>query len=108
MLTVMYVTDATNNSAPIKAKDVSTETLAGSVMMNKAIFFPRNDKLLAEEATLTATGTGSIEDFVCGISAGEWTIYNGDTVVKTITVEEGTNLLTFTASAGTYTIKPAN
>ena len=107
MLTVMYVTDATNNSAPIKAKDVSTETLAGSVMMNKAIFFPKNDKLLAEEATLTATGTGSIEYFVCGISAGEWTIYNGDTVVKTITVEEGTNLLTFTASAGTYTIKPA-
>ena len=108
MLTVMYVTDADNKAAPIKAADVSTTNLAGSVIMNKAIFFPKNDKLLEDEATLTATAEGAVDYFVCGVSAGEWTVYNGSTAVKTVTVEEGTNLLTFTASAGTYTIKPAN
>ena len=106
MLTVMYVTDATNKSAPIKAVDLSSENVAGTMLLGKAIFFPKNEKLFTSEITVTVNEKADC--YVTGISAGDWTVYNGDSIVKTVTVEEGTNLLTFTANTGTYTIKPAN
>ena len=54
--------------------------------MNKAMFFPKNEKLLTGEATLSASASGSVDYFVCGISAGEWIVYSGNTAIKTITV----------------------
>ena len=76
------------------------------MILGKAMFFPKNEKLLTEEATITLGAKADC--YISGISAGEWVIYNGNTAVETVTVEDGTNLLTFTANAGTYTIKPAN
>ena len=108
MLTVMYVTDATNNSAPVKAQDISSENLAGAFLLNRAMLFPKNEKLLTEESSFTISGSGSIDCYVAGVAAGEWKIMNGDDVIAMVNVEEGTNLITFSASAGTYTVKPAN
>ncbi len=106
MLTVMYVTDADNNSAPVKAKDITSENLAGAMIFGKAVLFSKNEKLLTEDSSFTLTE--GAECFVAGVSAGTWTVMNGNTVVETVAVADGTNLLTFTASgAGTYTIKLA-
>jgi hypothetical protein len=105
MLTVMYVTDADNKSAPIKASDISTNDLAGALMFGKAMFFPKNDKLISNEVSFTIDS--SADCYLTGISAGNWEIYNGNTLVNTVTVANGENILTFAANAGTYTIKPA-
>ena len=106
MLTVMYVTDADNNAAPIKAADISTENLAGASMFGKSILFPKNEKLLTEESGFTLATYG--ECFIAGVSAGEWNIIKDGVTVQTLTVADGTNLISFTAAAGTYTVKPAN
>ncbi len=106
MLTVMYVTDAENNDAPKKAADISSDNLAGAMMFGKAVLFSKNEKLLSQNASFTLTE--GAECFIGGVKAGKWTVSNG-AVTETVTVEDGTNLITFTAkTAGTYTITPAN
>ncbi len=106
MLTVMYVTDASNKAAPAKATDICSDSLAGAEIFGKAVLFPKNDKLLSERASFTLTEGG--ECFITGVEAGVWTVTNG-TTTDTVTVEEGCNLLSFTASgAGSYIIAPAH
>ena len=107
MLTVMYVTDAQNNSVPTRADDISSDNLAGAMLFGKAVLFPKNEKLLTEESSFTL-GSGG-ECFVTGVGEGKWNIMCGDTLVTTAEVAEGTNMLTFdAAAAGTYTLTPAN
>ncbi len=106
MLTVMYVTDASNNKAPTKATEIISDSLAGASIFGKAVMFPESEKLLTNEASFTLNE--GAECFVAGVSAGTWTVSDG-TNTQTIEVKDGTNLITFTAdSAGTYTITPAN
>ena len=45
---------------------------------------------------------------ITGIKAGTWEIYNGNDYIKTVTVADGENILTFTATAGSYTVKIAD
>ena len=106
ILTVMYVTDASDNSAPIKAEDISSDNLAGTMISGKVVLFSKNEKLLSEESSFTVSADGTVDCFICGISAGDWAVYSSDTLIDTVTVEEGTNLLTFTANSGVYTLKP--
>ena len=107
MLTVMYVTDATNNATPTKAQDISSDNLAGTVIFGKAVLFPKTEKLLTEESSFTLTQAG--ECYITGVSSGEWKVMNGNKLVTTVNVEDGTNMFTFTANnAGTYTLTPAN
>ena len=106
MLTVMYVTDAKNGSAHIKATEIISENLAGAHILGKTVLFSKNEKLLSEQSSFTLSNSG--ECFIAGVSAGTWTI-TGAGKTTTVTVEEGTNLISFTANAaGTYTITPAN
>jgi len=106
LLTAIYVTDAKNSAAPIRAKDISTGKLAGASLLGCAMLFPKEEKLLTEEASFTLSGEGSLKCFVAGVSAGRWTVVSGEQEMLTADVAEGTNLLTFTAPAGTYTVKP--
>lgn len=107
MLTVMYVTDAQNNSVPTRADDISSDNLAGAMLFGKAVLFPKNEKLLTEESSFTLSSGG--ECFVTGVSEGTWNITSGGNTVTTVVVEEGTNMFSFNAkNAGTYTITPAS
>ena len=107
MLTVMYVTDKTNNATPTKAEDISSDNLAGAMIFGKAILFPKNEKLLTEESSFTVSA--GAECFVTGVSAGTWNVTSGGNTVATVEVKEGTNMFSFNAkSAGTYTVTPAN
>ena len=106
MFTVMYVTDADNNSAPIQARDISTDALAGAMILGKAMFFPKNDKLLSGEVTFTLTS--GAECFVAGVAAGTWEIYKNGEFVDSVTVSDSEHLITFEADVGSYTVKPIN
>ncbi len=101
MLSVMYVTDATNNSTPIAATEILSENLAGAEIFGKTVLFSKNEKLLTETSSFTINTAG--ECFIAGVSSGTWTVTNGSETL-TVEVKDGTNLLTFTAEAGTYTI----
>ncbi len=107
MLTVMYVTDSSNDSSPERAEQIASDKLSGAMIFDKAVLFPTNDKLLGDEASFTVTKSG--ECFVAGVAAGTWTVMKGNTAVATAEVADGANLLTFTAeNAGTYTLVPQN
>ncbi len=106
MLTVMYVTDASNNKTPVKAQNIASESLAGAEILGKAVLFPKEVGLLETAASFTLANSG--ECFVAGVKEGAWNVTCG-TETKTVTVKTGENLLTFTAEkAGTYTIAPAD
>ena len=103
MLSVMYVTDLENNNAPVKADEISSDNLVGAMIFGKAVLFTKNEKLLLGNAKISIKTEA--ECFVCGVSAGEWSIYNGDNLIEVVTVDEGTNLLNFTVKSGEYEIK---
>ncbi len=102
MLTVMYVTDAKNSSSPVKAENIASDNLAGAEIFGKAVLFPENEKLLSEESSFTLNAAA--ECFIVGVDAGTWAVTNGSTI-HTAVVEEGVNLINFTANAtGSYTL----
>ena len=106
MLTVMYVTDESNDQAPIKAVDISSKRLSGAMIFGKAMLFPKKTKLLDDDADFTLDKAA--ECYVCGLSAGEWTVYNKNEAIKTETVKDGENMLVFSAEPGEYTLKKAD
>jgi len=103
MLTIMYVTDAENNAAPIKAQDISTDKLAGTVILGNAMLFPKNTALLEDSAEFTTAGTGELNYYIAGVKAGKWTVTAGGKT-QTVEVRDGENILTFTASAGSVAV----
>ncbi len=103
MLTLMYVTDIENTDAPIRAENISSETLAGAVIFSKAVLFPKTEKLLTSESSFTLTDT--CDCYVTGLSAGRWSVSKDGKALAEYDVKDGENLLTFKAEAGKYVIK---
>ena len=107
LLTVMYVTDASNNAAPIKAEEVQTAHLAGAVILNRVILFAKNPGVLNTELSVVVNGEGEFDYYLGGVAAGNWIVSVNGKAVQTVTVAEGEGILTFTASAGNVTVTPA-
>ncbi len=116
ILTVMYVTDADSNAANIKAKDLCTDTLSGTEIFGKAVFFPKNEKLLSSAVSFTLDSSADT-CYIAGVDDGTWTIKKDGNIIKTVTVAggryingdyaDGEHIITFAATgAGTYTITP--
>ncbi len=108
MLNVMYVTDTATDAAQglLEASKYSNDAVLGASIpaLGVAAFFNKNvEKINA--ATVKGEGEGEIRYVVCGLAAGTYTVKNAsDASVATVTVTEESGMLTFTASAGTYTI----
>ncbi len=121
ILTVMYVTDADSEAENVAAKALNSAdgALTGSEIFGKAVFFPKNDKLLNAETSFTLDATVDT-CYITGLDDGTWTIKKDGAVIDTVTVEggriiadigtyaDGEHVITFAAGAGTYTITPAN
>ncbi len=117
ILTVMYVTDADNESANVKAKNLCTDTLSGTEIFGKAVFFPKNEKLLSSEASFTLDASADT-CYVAGVKAGTWNILKDGQLIDTVTVgggrivdgtyTDGEHIITFAAGAGNYTLAPVN
>ncbi len=106
MLTVMYVTDSSNNTIT-KAEKITSDNLAGSVIFGKAVLFSKNEKLLTKESSFELSA--GADCFVSGVKEGTWQITHANGETETVTVKGGENLITFKANeAGTYTLKPVN
>ncbi len=105
MLTVMYVTDADNKKAPVKAENITSDNLTGAMIFGKAVLFSENEKLLTEESSFTLTE--SADCYIAGVEEGSWNIMKDGSIIDTVTVDDTTHIITFTASgAGEYTIQP--
>ena len=105
LLTLYYVTDATNTASPITATDISTDVLAGTQILGRALLFPKNDQLIENSVTFTLSGDTSAECYIAGIRAGKWTVTDASGT-RTAEVAEGESILVFTA-AGKVTVAPA-
>lgn len=106
LLNVMYVTDAYNDAAPIKAKEIETDDLAGTILFNQAILFSKNEMKLNKTIRFTAENDQELNYYVCGVAAGKWTISVNGKSVQTVTVTETEGIINFTASAGSVEILP--
>ena len=104
ILTVMYVTDADNEAEPIRATEIQTDKLSGSLILGRATLFAKDKEPLCESFTVQLPeGDGEVDVYVAGVSQGLWQI--GD---KTVEVKEGEGILCFTASASKVTVTPKN
>ena len=105
ILTLMYVTDAENDSLPVKAKEIISEKLLGASILDVALLFPKESGALSGNLSFTTEGEGNLRYYVTGVSDGEWTVEaNGVAVAKTL-VKENEGILTFTAPAGEINLK---
>ena len=98
MLTLMYVTDADNTDDVIKPMTVETDTLAGAVILNRALLFVKNENLTRATLSFSTEGVSPITYYVAGVADGEWQISLNGEVISTKSAKDG--ILTFTAGAG--------
>ncbi len=96
MLTVMYVTDAECADPPVRAADIKSETLTGAEIFGKAVLFPKNDRLISDEAEFTLSDV--CECYVTGVCPGRWSVTADGESVCEAEAGEGNNIITFKAS----------
>ena len=106
LLTVMYVTDASNTDAPRKAQEIETDTLVGAVLFDRAALFVKDAAKLHTAASFTTSGNGEIEYYISGVAAGTWSVRVNGSSVGEISVSEESGMLRFTAPAGAVTVAP--
>jgi hypothetical protein len=107
ILTLMYVTDAENESAPITPLEIKSEKLLGASVLGQALLFPKDEKILTENLSFTTEGEGELHYYVMGVSDGEWTAEVNGIVVTKALVKDNEGILTFTAPAGKINLSMA-
>ena len=101
IMTVMYVTDADNGSAPVRAKEIDSENVAGALIFGKALLFAKEkDTLSGKFAFDIPTLENTTDCYIAGVAPGKWQINCDGTYLHTIDVKEGENIMTFTAQGG--------
>ena len=104
LLNVMYVCGKTK-SPNLKATQISSNEVKGAVIGNTAAVFVIDQNRRSTGFTFTATGTGTLNYYVSGVKAGNWTVKVGSNT-QTVNVTEAGGLLVFSAPAGTVTLTP--
>ena len=106
-LHVMYVGDADETAAYIPATLITSETHDGAVSMDKMVFFSKKPtESLYRTLNFNTTGEGNFDYYFNGMSTGAWEVKVNGNVIGKYTVDEGSDLLTFTAPAGELEITP--
>ena len=98
MLTLMYVTDADNTDDVIKPVTVETDTVAGALILDRALIFAKNENLTKGALSFSTESASPITYYVAGVADGEWKITLDGKTVTTVSAKDG--ILTFTAGAG--------
>ena len=98
MLTLMYVTDADNTDDVIKPVTVETDTVAGALILDRALIFAKNENLTKGALSFSTESASPITYYVAGVADGEWKIALDGKTVTTVSATDG--ILTFTAGAG--------
>lgn len=107
LLTVMYVTDADNDTPPIKAVEIQTEKLAGASLLGQVILFSKDKGTLSDELSFTVEENGELNYYVAGVASGTWALaVDGNELTKLSVNDEG--ILSFTAPAGNVILNKIN
>ena len=102
----MYITDAENSAAPIKAVEINTDRIAGALILGKALLFSKDIAPLDSEEFFDIIADGETECYVAGVKAGEWLVQRPDSGTVKVTVNDTEGILRFTTVSGTTLIKP--
>ena len=104
-MNLLYVTDAGQTKpAPIISR-ITGEAAMGGVFGNIAAIFATSRDRVATELSASVSGDGDMSYYVSGVAAGTWEItVNEKSYGAAVATEEG-GLLTFTAPAGSITLK---
>ena len=106
ILTVMYVTDAKNESAPVKAVEIETDELAGAVIFRRAMLFPKEAGRVEKTLTFSVSGNGEIEYYLADVHGGSWSVSVNGKKIGEYEVSHKGGILTFSAGAGDVTVTP--
>ena len=105
-LNVIYVTD-TSNKTTKTASEIFGDVICGAIIGNTAAVFVEDSVNYRGAINFSTAGAGeSVDYYVSGVAAGNWSVSVGSTTF-TVTVAEGEGILHFTAPSGPVTITPA-
>ena len=103
ILTVMYVTDADNGETPVRATDISTDSLAGALILGRALMFAKDKEAFSESFEVSLPEScGKVDVYVAGVKAGKWHTSDGEE----ITVGDGEGILSFSTTSSHITVTP--
>ena len=100
LLTVMYVTDASDTSPLIKAKEIETEELIGAYILGRALLFAKDKEPLDGKLSFDAPTDSAADYYVAGVSPGEWSVSIDGRMIGAYSVKEGEGILSFNAPVG--------
>ena len=108
-MNVLYVTDKGNENEASVVSVTNAVGLEGGVFNGKIAGLFASSRTGATEAiSCTTKGEDSMDYYVSGVAAGEWSVTVDGKDCGTYTATEEGGLLTFTAPAGAVVIAPAN
>ena len=105
IITLAYVTDATDKSEPIKATKISTDKLVGASMLGQVLLFGIDKEPLSGEISFSTASDEELTYYVMGVKSGSWRISLNGEEIMTKKVSKGEGILSFKAPAGNLTIK---
>ena len=107
LLGIMYVTDADNTDECIRAQEISTDKLAGALILGKAILFAKDRELISSEIAVDIpTAESETECYVSGLDSREWRITCDGCDLGVYTPNADDGLLIFTTRGGKITVTP--
>ena len=106
LLHAMYVFDTTD-AVDLVATAIDTAVVKGAAIGNTVAVFVTDATRRDTDFTFTASGSGTKNYYVSGVSAGDWTVLVGGLAVSAATATEDGGFITFAAPAGAeITIRP--
>ena len=99
-MNVLYVTDAGQTKTAPAVTEISGTGVEGGVFGDVAAIFATSRNESDTTISATVPGSGTMNYYVSGVAAGEWTITVGGVSYGTATATEEGGLLTFEAPAG--------
>ena len=83
-----------------QATAIETTQVSGCVLGNVAALFVKNATRASGSIKFTANGSGTLNVYVSGVAAGDWSVTTANGETETVTATEEGGLLVFTAPAG--------
>ncbi len=106
-LNVLQVSDSQKNLPPLEVQLVeNNEQFVGVQIKNRVAYLAKGDVPVSGSFSVkTQNAQGSFLFTVTGVQAGKWTVKNAQgNTLQTCETAEGRNVITFSASAGEYTL----
>ena len=104
LLTLMYVTDASNTDAPA-FYSLDSKHFVGGQVLGQVFYFSKSEELVASNVTLTSEGEGNVHYYVTGLHPGSWELWVKGDNLGIVEVGED-SILSVEAAAGSMTLVP--